>query len=87
MPSENQALTVFAKIIKFQHKHVFLFSDVCNSIGISWAAIAVLLYVSFVISSDSIPLLKCIVILHTHSLHVSSYESGALCFILTFRLI
>lgn len=48
--SENQALTVFAKIIKFQHKHVFLFSDVCNSVGISWAANALLLYVSFVIS-------------------------------------
>jgi len=47
---ENLALTVFIKIIKFQHKHVFLFSDVCNSIGISWAANAILLYISFVIS-------------------------------------
>lgn len=50
MSFENLALTVFAKIIKFQHKHVFLFSDVCNSIGISWAANAILLYVCFVIS-------------------------------------
>lgn len=50
MSSENQALTVFAKIIKFQHKHVFLFSDVCNSLGISWAANAILLYFGFVIS-------------------------------------